>query len=67
MYRYIDCHDKCMYVYVCVYMHTRFIRTDDEMCVCVCCTLDPTEMSPTTTALFAGRKERRKQVCFERG
>ncbi len=50
---------------MCICIHVSFEQM--MKCVCVCYTLDPTEMSLITIALFAGRKERRKQVCCERG
>lgn len=52
----------CMCEYICVHVSSKQMMR----CMCMCCTLDPTEMSPTTIARFAGRKERRKQVCCER-
>jgi hypothetical protein len=55
----------CVCIYICIHISSEQMMRC--VCVCVCCTLDLTEMSPTTIALFAGRKERRKQVCCERG
>lgn len=65
MYRYIDCHDKCMYVCVCVYMHTRFIRTDDEMCVYVVLSIQPKCHPPLSPYLPGGKREGNKCVVRE--
>jgi hypothetical protein len=52
---------------VCVYMHTRFIRTDDEMCVYVVLSIQPKCHPPLSPYLPGGKREGNKCVVRERG